>query len=175
MEKNVAIIAVNPVNGSGLFQYLEAFYENGISYKVFAVAETKEISTNSGIAIRVDDVIANLKGNEDQFDALVFACGDAMPVFSENASAPYNQDMMQVIATFGQKDKILIGHCVGGMLFDFAGAASGKKVAVHPLAKSAVQQAIATDKAYEVDSNIYTAQTENTIVDMIGKVVEVLK
>lgn len=128
MGKNVAIIAVNPVNGSGLFQYLEAFYENGISYKVFAVAETKEISTNSGIAIRVDDVIANLKGNEDQFDALVFACGDAMPVFSENASAPYNQDMMQVIATFGQKDKILIGHCVGGMLFDFAGAASGKKL-----------------------------------------------
>ena len=49
MSKRVAVLAVNPVNGSGLFQYLEAFFENGISYKVFAVAETTEIKTNSGI------------------------------------------------------------------------------------------------------------------------------
>ena len=38
MAKKVAVLAVNPVNGFGLFQYLEAFFENGISYKVFAVA-----------------------------------------------------------------------------------------------------------------------------------------
>ena len=37
MAKKVAVLAVNPVNGCGLFQYLEAFFENGISYKVFAV------------------------------------------------------------------------------------------------------------------------------------------
>lgn len=36
MAKKVAVLAVNPVNGCGLFQYLEAFFENGISYKVFA-------------------------------------------------------------------------------------------------------------------------------------------
>ena len=33
MAKKVAVLAVNPVNGCGLFQYLEAFFENGISYK----------------------------------------------------------------------------------------------------------------------------------------------
>ena len=49
MAKKVAVLAVNPVNGFGLFQYLEAFFENAISYKVYAVAETKEIKTNSGI------------------------------------------------------------------------------------------------------------------------------
>lgn len=43
MVKKVAVLAVNPVNGFGLFQYLEAFFENGISYKVFAVADMKEI------------------------------------------------------------------------------------------------------------------------------------
>jgi hypothetical protein len=43
------------VNGFGLFQYLEAFFENGISYKVYAVAETKEIKTNSGIELVADD------------------------------------------------------------------------------------------------------------------------
>ena len=64
MSKRVAVLAVNPVNGSGLFQYLEAFFENGISYKVFAVAETTEIKTNSGIKLTVDDVVANLKGHE---------------------------------------------------------------------------------------------------------------
>ena len=34
MAKKVAVLAVNPVNGFGLFQYLEAFFENGISYQV---------------------------------------------------------------------------------------------------------------------------------------------
>ena len=83
MAKKVAVLAVNPVNGFGLFQYLETFFENGISYKVFAVAETKEIKTNSGIALVADDVIAHLKGHEDEFDALVFGCGDAVPKFGE--------------------------------------------------------------------------------------------
>ena len=56
MAKKVAVLAVNPVNGFGLFQYLEAFFENGISYKVYAVAETKEIKTNSGIELVADNV-----------------------------------------------------------------------------------------------------------------------
>lgn len=30
MAKKVAVLAVNPVNGCGLFQYLETFFENGI-------------------------------------------------------------------------------------------------------------------------------------------------
>lgn len=81
MAKKVAVLAVNPVNGCGLFQYLETFFENGISYKVFAVSNTKEIRTNSGIALIADDVIANLKGHEDEFDAMVFSCGDAMEIF----------------------------------------------------------------------------------------------
>ena len=65
MAKKVAVLAVNPVNGFGLFQYLEAFFENGIPYKVFAVADTKEIKTNSGITLFADAVIAHLKGHED--------------------------------------------------------------------------------------------------------------
>ena len=97
MAKKVAVLAVNPVNGFGLFQYLESFFENGITYKVYAVADSKEIKTNSGIALTVDDVIANLKGHEDEYDAMVFACGDAVPVFQQNASKQYNIDLMDVI------------------------------------------------------------------------------
>ncbi len=63
----------------GLFQYLETFFENKIPCTVFAVAESREIRTNSGIGLTADDVIANLKGHEDEYDALVFACGDAVP------------------------------------------------------------------------------------------------
>ena len=121
MAKKVAVLAVNPVNGFGLFQYLETFFENGISYKVFAVAETKEIKTNSGIALVADDVIAHLKGHEDEFDALVFGCGDAVPKFGENAGKPYNQDMLAVIKAFGEKGKIMIGHCAAAMMFDSVG------------------------------------------------------
>lgn len=83
MAKKVAVLAVNPVNGFGLFQYLEAFFENGISYKVYAVAETKEIKTNSGIELVADDVIANLIGHEDDFDALVFASGNKFEKVAE--------------------------------------------------------------------------------------------
>ena len=49
MAKRAAVVAVNPVNGMGLFQYLETFFENKIPCTVFAVAESREIRTNSGI------------------------------------------------------------------------------------------------------------------------------
>ena len=168
MAKKVAVLAVNPVNGCGLFQYLEAFFENGISYKVFAVSDTKEIKTNSGMVLIVDDVIANLKGHEDEFDALVFSCGDAVPVFQQYANQPYNVDLMEVIKTFGEKGKMMIGHCAGAMMFDFTGITKG-------MAKPAIQNGIATDEKSEIDGNFFTAQDENTIWTMLPKVIEALK
>lgn len=175
MAKKVAVLAVNPVNGCGLFQYLEAFFENGITYKVYAVANTKEIKTNSGITLFADDVIANLKGREDEYDALVFSCGDAVPVFKEHAGEPYNLDLMEVIRAFGEKGKIMIGHCAAAMMFDFTGITQGKKIAVHPLAKPAIQNGEATDNPSEVDGNFYTAQDENSIWTMMPQVLEALK
>ena len=175
MAKKVAVLAVNPVNGFGLFQYLEDFFENGIPYKVFAVADKKEIKSNSGLTIVADDVIAGLKGHESEYDALVFACGDAVPKFGENVNAQYNQDMMAVIKTFGEQGKIMIGHCAAGMMFEMAGIIDGKKVAVHPLAKAAIQKGVATDGQSEIDGNYYTAQTEGTIWTMMKKVIERLK
>ena len=47
MVKKAAVLVVNPVNGAGLFQYLEAFFENGIPFRTFAVAETPQVTTNS--------------------------------------------------------------------------------------------------------------------------------
>jgi len=175
MAKRVAAVAVNPVNGFGLFQYLEAFFENGIGYEVYAVAPAKEIKTNSGITLVADDVIANLKGKEDQFDALVFACGDAVPVFQQHASEPYNVDLMEVIKTFGEKGKMMIGHCVGAMMFDFVGITAGRKLAVHPLAKAAIRNGVVTDEKSEIDGNFYTAQDENSVWTMMPHLIEALK
>ena len=39
----------------------------------------------------------------------------------------------------------MIGHCAGAMLFDMAGVIDGKTIAVHPLAKSAIQKGKATE------------------------------
>lgn len=175
MAKKVAVLVVNPVNGFGLFQYLETFFENEIPYKTFAVAETTDVKTNSGIKMQTDDVIANLKGHEDEFDAVVFACGDAMPTFSESAGQPYNQDMLAVIKNFGDKQKIIIGHCAAAVLFDTLGIADGKRVAVHPFAKPAIKEGIATDEKFEMDGNIYTAQTENTMWTLVPELLKVLK
>lgn len=175
MAKKAAVLAVNPVNGMGLFQYLEAFYEHKIPYTLFAVAETPEIRTNSGVALTADSVIADLKGHEDDYDALIFACGDATPVFAQHADAPYNRDLMAVIKAFGEKGKLMIGHCAAGMFFDFAGITAGKRLAVHPLAKAAVKLGRATDAATEIDGNFYTAQEEHAIPAMIDQVVAALK
>ncbi len=175
MAKKVAVLAVNPVNGCGLFQYLEAFFENGISYEVFAVAEGKEIKTNSGITLTTDDVVANLKGREDEYDALVFACGDAVPAFQQNADKPYNIIMLEIIKAFGEKGKIMIGHCAAAMMFDATGITKGKKVSVHPLAKPAIRNGKATDQPSETDGNFHTARDENNIRTMIEKIVTALK
>ena len=175
MAKKVAVFAVNPVNGMGLFQYLEAFYENKIPYTVYAVAGTKEIGTNSGMGLTVNGTIAELKGHEDEYDALVFSCGDAVPVFQQHASEPWNVDLMEVLRTFGEKGKIMAGHCAAALMFDFAGVSGGKRVAVHPLVKAAVKKGIATDADSEIDGNFYTAKQEHTIWTMMPKLVEELK
>ena len=175
MPKKAAVLVVNPVNGFGLFQYLESFFENEIPYKTFAVAETISVKTNSGISMQTDDVIANLKGHEDEFDALVFACGDAMPKFEENAGKQFNQDMLAVIKAFDDKGKILIGHCVAALIFDKLGIGKGKKVALHPFIKLAVQDCEGTDEKFVVENNLYTAQTENTIRFLMPELLKILK
>mgnify|MGYP001056681266 FL=1 len=123
MAKKAAVVAVNPVNGMGLFQYLETFFENKIPCTVFAVAESREIRTNSGIGLTADDVIANLKGHEEEYDALVFACGDAVPVSAQHAGEPWNRDLMEVLKTFGETGKPMIGHCAAALLYDNLGIA----------------------------------------------------
>lgn len=175
MAKKAAVLAVNPVNGAGLFQYLEAFFENGIEYKTFAVSDSKEIKTNSGVSIQTDDIIANLKGNESGYDALVFACGDAVPKFNENAAKQFNQDMLAVLKAFDDSNKILIGHCAAALFFDKLGIGTGKKAALHPYAKNAVKGIVGTDEETVVDGNIYTAQTENAIPELIPELLKVLK
>lgn len=175
MAKNVAVLAVNPVNGLGLFQYLEAFYENKIPYTLFAVSETTALKSNSGVALRAEKTVADLKGREAEFDAVVFACGDAVPVFARNADKPWNRDLLEILGNFGRQGKLLIGHCGAGMMFGFAGAADGKRVAVHPLAKGAVRSAIATDAPCEIDGNLFTAQQEHTLPELLPRVLEALR
>jgi len=175
MSKKVAVLAVNPVNGAGLFQYLEAFFENGISYKTFAVAESTQIRTNSGIGLQTDDVVANLRGYEDEYDAVVFACGDAMPKFAENAGKQFNQDMLAALKAFNDKGKILAGHCAVALLYDSLGIGKGKRVALHPFIKNAVQNCIGTDEPAVIEGNIYTAQTEHTIASLIPDLLKALK
>ena len=175
MSKKVAVIAVNPVNGYGLFHYLESFYENKIAYRVYAIDETVDIKTNSGIALKADDVIANLKGKSADYDALVFACGDAIPVFAQHAGETRYQDMFAVINEFAAAGKLLVGHCGGGLIFDIAGITSGRKIATHPYVQANVKNGIATGKTSEVDGNFYTAQDENNIGEIISALIEALK
>lgn len=175
MSKKVAVLAVNPVNGLGLFQYLETFFEKGIPYKVFAVSDNKSIRTNSGIPLQTDDVISNLVGHADEFDALVFSCGDAVPVFQNNADKPYNTDLLKVIQEFNSKNKILAGHCAAGLIFEIAGITEGKQLSVHPMAKPAIQKGIANETPASIDGHLFTAQCEHTLPSLMPQLAEALK
>ena len=108
MAKKAAVVAVNPVNGMGLFQYLETFFENKIPCTVFAVAESREIRTNSGIGLTADDVIANLKGHEEEYDALVLACGGGGAMW---ASPPTGQRTL-IRARDGGEASLLRAFCL---------------------------------------------------------------
>lgn len=175
MAKQVAVLAVNPVNGLGLFQYLETFFEKGITYRVFAVAESKSIRTNSGIALEADDVVGSLRGHASDYDALVFACGDAVPVFQKHASEAHNVALLEVIREFAAAGKLLAGHCAAALLFEIAGVTAGKRLAVHPLAKPAISRGIATGDDIVVDAPFLTAQCEHALPQLMPALLDALK
>lgn len=175
MAKRVAVLVVNPVNGFGLFQYLEAFYENGIEFKTFAVSDTTHVASNSGIRMGLDDVVGHLKGHEDEFDAVVFACGDAVPKINDHLEKPHYLDMFVILRQFERKGKMLIGHCAAAWMFEMAGVGINKRLAIHPYGKDRITKAIATDEKSEIDGKFYTAQTENTVWTMMPEILKALK
>lgn len=134
-----------------------------------------ECKTNSGLRLQTDDVITSLKGHEHEYDAIVFACGDAMPKFAENADKPYNVDMLSVIKNFAAQGKTIAGHCAAALLFDNLGIAQGRRVALYPFLKPVVKSCIGTDEKAVIDGIFYTAQNENTISCLLPELLKVLK
>ena len=175
MSKKIAVIAPNPVNGMGLFSYLEAFFENDIDYKTFAISESSTIKTNSGLSVTLHDTIDHLIGNEKDYDALVFACGDAIISLTDNIGKQYWQDAFAVIKCFGDQGKLLIGHCAGGLIFDKVGVTKGKKIAAHPYAQTKIENGIPVNEAFSIDGNLLTAQTESSLHLLIPELLKVLK
>lgn len=175
MAKRVAVAAVDPVNGLGLFSYLEAFFERGIAYDLFAVAPTDRLRTNSGVVLSADATIADLRDGVDRYDALVFACGDAVPVFAQHAAEPWNVALMEVITQFAAKGKLLAGHCGAGLLFDLAGVTDSRRLALHPMVQGLIRRGIATDADFEADGNLLTAQCEHTLPAMMPALLSALE
>ena len=85
MTKKAAVLAVDPVNGAGLFQYLETFFENDIPFTLFAVAGSREIRTNSGVRLTADATIAQPKGSSVRW------CSPAATPCRSSRSTPANR------------------------------------------------------------------------------------
>ena len=118
---------------------------------------------------------SRLAGREEEYDALVFACGDAMPKFAENADKPFNREMLRIMKRFAEQGKPMIGHCAAALLYDNLGIARGRRVALHPFLKTVVRECIPTDDKAVVDGNFYTAQTENALSELMPQVLQALK
>jgi len=85
------------------------------------------ITALKGICIKPgDEVITSPFTFIATVEAIV-AC-DAVPVFAQHAGEPWNRDLMEVLKTFGETGKPMIGHCAAGMMFGFAGVAAGRRV-----------------------------------------------
>lgn len=82
---------------------------------------------------------------------------------------------MQVIKEFAEESKLIIGHCAAALIFEKAGITEGVRLAVHPLAKPAICKGIATDSAYEIDRNFFTAQNEHTLPSLMPELMKALK
>ena len=59
--------------------------------------------------------------------------------------------------------------------YDNLGIARGRRVALHPFLKTVVRECIPTDDKAVVDGNFYTAQTENTLSELMPRVLQALK
>ena len=62
-----------------------------------------------------------------------------------------------------------------GRCSDNLGIARGRRVALHPFLKTVVRECIPTDDKAVVDGNFYTAQTENTLSELMPRVLQALK
>ena len=82
---------------------------------------------------------------------------------------------MAVIKEFADKGKLMVGHCAAALMFEIAGVDKGRKLAVHPLAKPAILNGVATDDAFVADGNFYTAQCEHSVSLLMPELIEVLK
>ena len=71
--------------------------------------------------------------------------------------------------------KIFVGHCGGGLIYDIAGVTNGKRIATHPYVQANVQNGIATGKTSEIDGNLFTAQDEKNIGEMLPDLIARLK
>ena len=80
-----------------------------------------------------------------------------------------------MVREVSDKNKLMIGHCAASLIFEIAGITEGKRLAVHPLAKPAIQKGIATNDAVTIDGNFYTAQDEHAIPQLIPCLLEVLQ
>lgn len=69
----------------------------------------------------------------------------------------------------------MIGHCAAALMFEMAGVTEGKKLAVHPLAKPAIQKGKATDETAVTDDNFYTAQCEHSLPQLMPRLLEALR
>ena len=167
MAKKVAVLVPNPVNGYGLFNYLEAFYEKGVEFKTFAISTSKSVKTNSGLTLELDGVISELSGHENEYDGVVFACGDAIIKFGEYKDTPEYQTLFAVLGKFNELNKKIAGHCAAGLIFEIAGVTKDKKVSLHPYAKSSINNGIPVDNSSIIDKNLFTAKTEDSASEII--------
>ena len=101
--------------------------------------------------------------------------GEVMDEGLINRGPESRQQDVQMLNRFGESGRLMIGHCAAGLMFGFAGTAKGRRVAVHPMARAAVQGPVATENATEVDGNFYTAQDEHAIPALIDRIVEALR
>ena len=132
--------------------------------------EPPRMPESKTVTVAIDELVAS-----HARDGLTDKVHRLIDQFAENADKPFNREMLRIMKRFAEQGKPMIGHCAAALLYDNLGIARGRRVALHPFLKTVVRECIPTDDKAVVDGNFYTAQTENTLSELMPRVLQALK
>ena len=139
-------------------------------FETHAVSLTGELVTGAHGMRLMADRILDSEGFRD-YDMIVLPGGWGA---ADNMAA--DARLTELLRWYAaQPEKYVAAMCAAPGVLARAGITAGKRLAVHPLAKPAIQTGQATDGKSEIDGNFYTAQDENTLWTMMPQLIEALK
>lgn len=163
----IAFFMANGSEETEVIAPIDVLRRANIETHLISIEDTKEISSSHQIKIMADFLFKEISVVD--YDVLVFAGG-----FQGVKTMLKNKLLIEIIADFNKKGKILAAICAAPLLFKEAKVISGKKVVCYPdfYEKMGILEENLPNICY--DANLITGKSVAYSLDFGLKIVEVL-